>query len=153
VISPLILIPGIIYFGTALVIYTYQFTYMHAHKYETGGNIWLRLFQCSIVSVCSSHVALAAVFVAQGSPKLAFLLVPLAIGTYAYGQLLISQHHSPNQDMSIAAAIRVDHTCAALEETLSQKTPFDAEMYVHPVVQTPLPSRQHSRAADRHPPA
>ncbi|KAF4736521.1 hypothetical protein FOZ62_020867, partial [Perkinsus olseni] len=111
VISPLILIPGIIYFGTALVIYTYQFTYMHAHKYETGGNIWLRLFQCSIVSVCSSHVALAAVFVAQGSPKLAFLLVPLAIGTYAYGQLLISQHHSPNQDMSIAAAIRVDHTC------------------------------------------
>ncbi|KAF4668948.1 protein kinase kinase kinase [Perkinsus olseni] len=153
VISPLILIPGIIYFGTALVIYTYQFTYMHAHKYETGGNIWLRLFQCSIVSVCSSHVALAAVFVAQGSPKLAFLLVPLAIGTYAYGQLLISRHHSPNQDMSIAAAIRVDHTCAALEETLSQKTPFDAEMYVHPVVQTPLPSRQHSRAVDRPPPA
>lgn len=68
---------------------------MHAHKYETGGNIWLRLFQCSILSVCSSHVALAAVFVAQGSPKLALLLVPLAIGTWDRTLLLLLYRRIP----------------------------------------------------------
>ena len=56
-ISPVILLPAILYFAIALFVWTYNFVYVYKPQFHTGGRWWPILFNKVIIGLFIYHVS------------------------------------------------------------------------------------------------
>ncbi|KAF8057761.1 CSC1-like protein [Scenedesmus sp. PABB004] len=104
VVSPLVLVAALIYFGATLVVESYQWVYVYRRPYEGGGRLWKQLWR---------HV-FVALYLAQGT-----MLALLLVKRFAWAPLLLPligatalAHHLGNrllQDAWDVLAMRAAH--------------------------------------------
>ena len=87
IISPLILIPGVLYFGIAWLVYKNQLMYVYVKTMECNGRFWLMAYSRCIIGLAVFQFVMTGLLSAQGAPvaaSLCALLVPLTYFTHYY---------------------------------------------------------------------
>ncbi len=122
------------YFFFAMVTLTYQFVYMHSHKYETGGALWQQLSTGIVVSMAFAQLVLSAVVLTQftedgdnpGPRKGAFfkyqeaLVVGIQpIAMYFFERLIHRTFDRCTQHVALETAIAIDRKAGLLKKHAS----------------------------------
>ncbi|CAO3679118.1 unnamed protein product [Rhizopus stolonifer] len=84
IISPLILVFGVIYFAMSYLVCKYQLTYVFFHSYEVAGRMWPMVFSRIMIGLIMFELTSAGLFTLNKAFTMAGLCVPLLILTVAY---------------------------------------------------------------------
>ncbi|KAG0278849.1 hypothetical protein BGZ95_002955, partial [Linnemannia exigua] len=87
VISPLILVAGIFYFGFALLVFKYQFAYCYIRKYENSGRFFRHVFQYTTDGLIIFQITMVGILWLKKAIVGGFLVVAL-IGITTYFKII-----------------------------------------------------------------
>ncbi|KAI8916091.1 hypothetical protein EDD86DRAFT_186350 [Gorgonomyces haynaldii] len=87
IISPLILFPGLLYFGAAWIVYKNQLMYAYVKQMEAKGHLWLMAFHRSLVGIGVFQFTTAGLLSVKKAPvasTLCFMLLILTVAFYRF---------------------------------------------------------------------
>ncbi|KAJ3188365.1 hypothetical protein HDU85_005516 [Gaertneriomyces sp. JEL0708] len=83
-IAPLVLLPGLVYFGLGWCVFKHQLLFVYVKEWESFGRHWVMAFKRATVGMGVMQVVLAGVLVAKDAQIPAGLCVPLVIFTIVF---------------------------------------------------------------------
>ncbi|KAI8900798.1 hypothetical protein BC833DRAFT_580558, partial [Globomyces pollinis-pini] len=104
VISPLVLLPGTVYFACAWIVHKNQLLYVYVKKHEFNGKFWLLAYRRSVFGLGLFQFLTAGLISAKNNHLAALtcgLLIPCTYIFYQYGQACFAKQDTiiPLQDM------------------------------------------------------
>lgn len=67
VIMPVTLLLGCVYFFFVEILYTYHLLYVYVPQYESGGKLWYKVFNRTLIALFLSHLTLIGYFFVLGT--------------------------------------------------------------------------------------
>lgn len=141
ILSPLILVPGILYFGFAQLVYRYTLLYVYEPRFEVGGQFWPRVMKWIIRIMYMNQALMVCIFVLVGYLSGATLMIICFILTnYLYGAMVKKEDNF--QSLPVEMAILMDEQDSQRVPTkkkpifLKHVASHDAlrEMYIQPAL-------------------
>lgn len=109
VMTPLILVPGLLFFAIAAVVYRHQFLYVYTPIFESGGLLWPRFYRRTLFSLFILQFTMTGLFFIKRTYLQAYCTLALSAATYVFkihmrSRLMSSSvaHHLP---MELATAV------------------------------------------------
>lgn len=84
VISPLVIIPGVVYFGMAWLVYKNQLLYVYTKQSEANGKHWLMAYKRSVIGLGLFQFLTAGLLSAKKAPYAAIVCGALMPFTYLF---------------------------------------------------------------------
>lgn len=97
IISPLVILPGIVYFGSAWLVYKNQILYVYVKQSEGFGAFWLMAFKRSVLGLALFQFLTAGLISAKKANFVAVAvgaLLPVTYLFYTYCQSCFAKHDS-----------------------------------------------------------
>jgi len=108
VISPIILIFSLVYFGLGYLVNRYMLLYVYVPRFESGGVFWPMMFDRMIASLLIAQVTLLGVFGFMEVPYLASLLFPLPFLTLVFASYTRECFFRKSQFLPAEESLTVD---------------------------------------------
>ena len=111
-IAPLLLISGIVYFGTASLVYTHQLLYVYKNEYETGGRWWPKIAQCIVIALIFGQCTMIGMMILKSAPSHIYLLLTALIAAtvfYLYRMKFVYEPLGTHLPFDIATSMDLDN--------------------------------------------
>ena len=110
VMSPIILVPGLLFFGWASVVYRHQLLYVYEPIFESGGLLWPRIYRRTLFSIFIMQFTMTGMFFLKHAFSQGYCVLALSVLTYLYKMQMRSMyttsssvaHHLP---MELATSV------------------------------------------------
>ncbi|KAL3133713.1 hypothetical protein ABBQ32_008207 [Trebouxia sp. C0010 RCD-2024] len=108
VIQPIIAPLALIYFGIGVLIWKYQVVYVYVPLVESGGKLWMQIFQHIITAMLFFQIIMIALFGIKKAPGPAVLTAPLPFITLAFLLYNLNLFNRPQVLISNRTAADID---------------------------------------------
>jgi len=126
-IAPAILPACVLYFGLAVLIYRWLFTYVYEPEFDSGGTFWYDLFNSVLLGLLLGTLALVALACVRATPVQVALLVPLPIGVVWFGYWCWRHLGATSKWVTLLDAVRADEDDGTMPDLSPQlyRSPLD----------------------------
>ena len=100
--APLILLPGMLFFGVASVVYRHQFLFVYIEDHESGGLFWPKIYRRIIFSLFVAQATMVGMFVLKSAYMQVYSTLLLMALTYLYKAHMRSKYLSSSSATSSA---------------------------------------------------
>ena len=129
-IAPLLIVAGVIYFGTSGLVYTHQLLYVYVSEYETGGRWWSKISKCMVSALLFAQFTMIGMMILKSTYTQIYFMVLLVAFTIFYLWRLNTYYvpigkHLP---FDIAAAMDLDKDFVDGEEMQGEEDYMQPEL-------------------------
>lgn len=136
-IAPLILIPALIFFSMAFLVYKHQMLYVYIPAFESGGMFWPKIYRRWIFALFIAQATMTGIFILKFAYPQVYAELALMVLTYIYKMKMRSTYTWD----SVAAHLPLE-LATSLDASLDKE---DDELLVPPPTLTcPLSPRPES---------
>ncbi|KAJ1450508.1 hypothetical protein M885DRAFT_532295 [Pelagophyceae sp. CCMP2097] len=84
VMAPIILLPGLLFFGWASIVYRHQLLYVYTPVFESGGLLWPKMYRRTLFSLFVMQFTMIGIFFLKHAFFQGYAVIALSLATYAY---------------------------------------------------------------------
>ena len=84
VMSPVVLVPGLLFFSIGSVVYRHQLLFVYEPLFESGGLLWPRFYRRILFSVFLTQFTMVGLFFSKKAYMQGYLTLALSAVTYLY---------------------------------------------------------------------
>ena len=126
VMAPVILVPGLLFFAFAQVVYRHQLLFVYEPLFESGGLLWPRIYRRTLFALFILQCTMTGLFFLKQCYKQGYAVLALSGATYAYKMHMKSMystsssvaHHLPMElATAVDDAMRRDHQLRSCDHT------------------------------------
>ena len=122
VMSPIILVPGLLFFGWASVVYRHQLLYVYEPIFESGGLLWPRIYRRTLFSIFIMQLTMVGLFFTKHAFSQGYCVLALSVLTYLYKMQMRSMYTTSS---SVAHHLPME-LATAVDEQISEDAEADA---------------------------
>ncbi|KAH8045644.1 hypothetical protein JL722_14133 [Aureococcus anophagefferens] len=122
VMSPIILVPGLLFFGWASVVYRHQLLYVYEPIFESGGLLWPRIYRRTLFSIFIMQLTMVGLFFLKHAFSQGYCVLALSVLTYLYKMQMRSMYTTSS---SVAHHLPME-LATAVDEQISEDAEADA---------------------------
>jgi len=133
VLAPLILIPGVLFYCSAVVVYTYQLLYIYVPVFESGGQMFPKVFRRYVFGLFIAQATIVGVFLTKVGYQQCYATLPLFFITYYFKTKMRAMWDPITLSLPLELTEYLDRQPVdPLEDRLQE-----AEKYVQPPLKAP----------------
>lgn len=134
-IAPLLLVPGLIYFGLAGYIYTHQTMYVYESMYETGGRWWPKIASSTIVALIFAQSTMIGMMILKQTYSEIYLLIFCMVCTMFYYNYNLEQYRvlADHLPFDVATSMDLNLTESVARNEYVQPPLHDDACWVEPM--------------------
>ena len=123
IMSPVVLVPGLLFFGVGSVVYRHQLLFVYEPLFESGGLLWPRFYRRILFSVFLMQFTMVGLFFSKRAYMQGYLTLALSALTYLYQarmKTLYTTSSSVAHHLPMELASRADEEAVAATDDLSR---------------------------------
>lgn len=125
VMAPVILVPGLLFFLFAQIVYRHQLLYVYLPLFDSGGLLWPRIYRRTLFALFIFQSTMTGLFFLKQNYNQGYATILLSCFTYAYKthmKAIYSTSSSVAHHLPMELATAVDDAMQAFTPTTNQKT-------------------------------
>lgn len=143
IITPLIPVICCAYFAGLFLAYKYQYLYVYAANYESGGLFWFAIYSRVNTGLIISSLAMIGYMGIKNGAKQAIVLIPLPFIIYFIWKYTDSQFYKVSMNMSYSEAVAIDEDASVKSSIMkSFSDAFYRQKCITSPHGSPLPYRE-----------
>lgn len=107
-ISPLVLIPGMIFFGYAHLIYRHQLLYIYVPVFESGASFFPRVFRRIIFALFTAQATMIGMFILKNGINQMYAVSALMVITFVYKTKMRDMYEPVAEALPLELAVALD---------------------------------------------
>lgn len=136
-IAPIIIIPGLIFFGMAFVVYKHQLLYSYIPIFDAGGLFWPKIYHRWIFALLLSQATLTGMFILKYAYRQVYCELALMLLTFIYAMRMDATYNTSRATTSLVPLELATSLDASMSHARREATLAQAEEYVQPPLRAP----------------